>query len=215
MAPRPGGPAGASTLGPVVERLRALQQGASTPLVVAIDGRSGAGKSTVARHLAGELHAALIPCDDFFAADIPASGWDARSPAQRATDALDWRRLRSEVIEPLRTGAVARWFPFDFAAGVRADGTYAMRTVPTEQVPRPVVLLDGAYSARPELADIMDYAILVEAPELWRRSRLAARERPQFLAEWHARWDAAEEYYFTRVRPPSTFDLVLALDGAA
>jgi hypothetical protein len=77
------------------------------------------------------------------------------------------------------------------------------------------VLLDGAYSARPELADIMDYAILVEAPELLRRSRLAARERPQFLEEWHARWGAAEEYYFTRVRPPSTFDLVLEPDGAA
>ncbi len=183
--------------------------------MVAIDGRSGAGKSTVARRLAEELDAAWVPCDDFFAADIPATGWETRTAAQRAADALDWRRLRGEVIERLRAGQVARWFAFDFEAGVRADGTYAMRAVPTEQAPRPVVLLDGAYSARPELADLIDCAILVVAPASQRRPRLAAREAPRVLEAWHARWDAAEEYYYTIIRPPSTFDIVLRLDGTA
>jgi len=78
-----------------------------------------------------------------------------------------------------------------------------------------VILLDGAYSARPELADLLDLTILVEAPEPVRRERLAAREAPEALQAWHARWDSAEEDYFTRVRPPSTFDFVLRPVDAA
>jgi para-aminobenzoate synthetase len=181
--------------------------------VVAIDGRSGAGKSTVARILAEALEAACIPCDDFFAADVSAAGWDARTPAERAADALDWRRLRREVLEPLRAGRVARWAAFDFVAGARSDGSYGMRTIQTEQAPRPVVLLDGAYSSRPELADLLDCTILVEAPAPVRRARLAAREQPDFLAAWDARWGAAEEYYFTRIRPPADFEIVLRPDA--
>ena len=176
---------------PVLARLRTLAREAAAPLVVAIDGRSGAGKSTVAHLLAAELDAACVPCDDFFAAEIPAAGWDARTPAQRVVDALDWRRLRREAIEPLRAGRVARWFAFDFVTGSRADGSYAMLTTHTEQVPRPVVLLDGAYSARPELADLLDFTVLVEAPQSVRHARLAGREDPRALAAWHARWDAA------------------------
>jgi len=203
------------TIDPVVARLRQLQRSANAPLVVAIDGRSGAGKSFVASLLAAQVEAACVPCDDFFAAGIPAAGWDARTPAQRASDALDWRRLRREAIEPLRAGNPARWVAFDFAAGPRPDGTYPMQAGTTELASRPVVLLDGAYSARPELADVLDLAVLVEAPALLRRDRLARREAPGRLTEWHARWDLAEEHYFTLVRPPSTFDVVLELDGAA
>jgi uridine kinase len=193
----------------LVSHLRALARGAVAPLVVAIDGPSGAGKSTTARMVAEALDAACISCDDFFAADIPAAGWDARSPAQRAADALDWRRLRAETLEPLRAGLVARWFAFDFGAGARADGTHAMRSAHTEQSPRQLVLLDGAYSSRPELSDLLDCTILLEAPASVRRARLAAREDPQFLEAWHARWGAAEEYYFTRIRPAPNFDVIL------
>jgi uridine kinase len=200
-------------LEPVASRIRARQRNATAPLVVAIDGRSGAGKSTVASLLTDLLDAACVPCDDFFTADIPAAGWEARTAAERASDALDWRRLRTEVIEPIRAGNTARWLAFDFAAGARPDGTYAMRAVSSEQPPRPILLLDGAYSTRPELADVIDVAILVEAPAPVRLARLAAREAPGFLEGWRARWDAAEEHYFTRVRPASTFDVVLRLEG--
>jgi uridine kinase len=159
---------------------------------------------------AEELDATVVSTDEFFAADVPDSEWEARSPRDRAADAIDWRRLRREAIEPLRGGIPARWHAFDFEAGARADGTYAMRIEITERQPAAVVILDGAYAARPELADLVDLSVLVEAPARLRRERLAAREAPGFLKAWHARWDAAEAYYFTHVRPPSSFDLVVS-----
>ena len=178
-------------------------------LVVAIDGRSGAGKSTVAKAVARAIGAVIVPCDDFFSASVSNAEWDRRTPEQRAAEAMDWRRLKREAIEPLRAGRPARWYAFDFPAGPRADGTYPLRGIPTELASKPVVLLDGAYSARPELADVVDLSVLVEAAPLTREARLAAREAADFLRQWHARWDLAEDYYFGHVRPPSAFDMVL------
>jgi uridine kinase len=189
-----------------IDRRRARTE---RPFVVAIDGRSGSGKSTVASMAAEATGAAVIPCDDFFAASVPGSGWDARTPAERASDALDWRRLRSEALEPLRAGRRARWRPFDFAAGPRPDGSYGLQDSATERLPKPVIVVDGAYSTRPELVDLVDFAVLVEAPVALRLRRLTAREDPGFLEQWRGRWEPAEEHYFTRVRPPSAFDLVL------
>jgi len=197
----------------VVAAIRACS-GSAHCLVVAIDGRSGSGKSTVAEAVARAIDAVIVPCDDFFAAGVSDAEWDRRTPAQRAADAIDWRRLKREALEPLRTGRPARWHAFDFSAGPRRDGTYPLQRTPTERGPKPVVLLDGAYSARPELADVVDLTVLVEAAPTTRETRLAAREATDFLRQWHARWDPAEAYYFTHVCPPSTFDVVLRTESS-
>lgn len=129
--------------------------------------------------------------------------------AERASDCLDWRRLRREVLEPLLGGSAATWHPFDFAAGQRPDGSYAMSAQTVLREPAPIVLLDGAYSARPELTDLVTVSILLTTPDAVRLQRLSMRESPQLLAAWRDRWEWAEEYYFTHVRPPAAFDLVV------
>ena len=198
----------------IVAAIRQLAAGRDAPVVVALDGGSAAGKSTVAAMIANELGAAVIQTDDFFAAEITDAEWDARTPAERARDAIDWRRVRAEALEPLRAGRTARWHAFDFAAGVRPDGTYAMRTDVVERAPSTCIVLDGAYSTRPELADAIDLAVLIDVAVAVRHTRLSAREEQRWLAAWHKRWDAAEEHYFTHVRPPAAFDLVVTATSA-
>jgi uridine kinase len=182
--------------------------GDASVFVVSFDGRSGAGKSTLASVVASALGATIVPSDDFFAAELPDAEWDRRTAEQRAADAIDWRRLRQDALEPLRKGLPARWFAFDFFAGARPDGTYPMLTMATERPPNKLVILDGAYSSRAELTDLIDLSVLVEVEPAERLRRLAAREDAAFLESWHARWDGAEEHYFSRVRPPASFDLV-------
>lgn len=193
----------------ITARLHQLSVNRTTPILVALDGGSGSGKSTLAWMLVERLGAALVQSDDFYAANIPDAEWDSRSPQARAADVIDWRRLRTEALEPLLAGEVARWHPFDFDAGPRPDGTYAMSTAFVERQPAPIIVLDGAYSARPELADLIDLSVLVDVPIEVRHQRLTAREEKAFLEAWHSRWDAAEEYYFTEVRPPASFDLIV------
>jgi uridine kinase len=193
----------------ILDAIHQLRHDRSDPILIAVDGPSGCGKSTLAATLAAAVGAVVVPGDDFFAAEITSAEWEGRTPAERAHDAIDWRRLRLEALEPLRAGRSAEWHPFDFAAGERPDGTYAMEISLVRREPAAVIILDGAYSTRPELADLIDLSVLIEMPASVRQQRLAAREAPAFLAAWHARWDAAETFYFTHVRPASTFDLIV------
>ena len=179
------------------------------PMLVAIDGGSGSGKTVLAAAVAAELDAVIVPSDDFFAAGITDAEWDRMSPAQRAAAAIDWRRLRAEALEPLLAGRTAAWHPFDFEAGTRPDGTYPMATNVVIRQPAPVIVLEGAYSARPELADLIDLAVLVDVPTEERHRRLETREEKSFRDAWHTRWDVAEDYYFGQLRPPRSFDLII------
>jgi uridine kinase len=189
-------------------RRRLADRQPDRPFLVAIDGPSGAGKSTIAALVAAELNAVVIPSDDFYAAHVSNAEWDARTAEQRAADVIDWRRLRREALEPLLAGRPAEWHPFDFD-GLRPDGTFPLAERLEKRDPATVVVLEGAYSAQPALADLIDLAVLVDLPAEVRRERLVAREVGDFLVEWHARWDPAEAHYFTRVRPPASFDLVV------
>jgi uridine kinase len=180
------------------------------PVLIVLDGGSGAGKSTVAAMLRQNIHAVVVPLDDFFAAHIPDWQWEVFSIPERAKHVFDWQRLRNDALEPLLANQSARWYPFDFAAGLRPDGTYALSTHSVERQPAPVIMLDGAYSASPQIADLVDLAVLIDVTVPERHRRLAARENEPFLQRWHAVWDAVETYYFTEVRPKSSFDLVVS-----
>lgn len=175
--------------------------GLGRPLLVALDGRSGTGKTTLARELALCTGGRHITADDFWAGG-PDDVWASLPPAERAERAIDWRRLRAQVLEPLRAGRPARWHTFDWQRG------QGLSPQPLTCAPASVVVVDGAYSARPELADMIDLAVLVQLDERVRRARLAAREGEAFMCGWHGLWDAAEDHYFGSVRLPEAFDLV-------
>jgi uridine kinase len=196
----------------LVAEIEARVRGRSRPLLVAIDGPSGSGKSELAALVARAVDAVVVPSDDFYASEVTDAEWDARTPAERAADAIDWRRLRTEAVEPLRAGRTATWHPFDFEAK-RPDGTFPLATSPVTREPATVVVLDGAYSSRPELADLVDLSVLVDVSPAKRRRRLVERDGTAYADAWQARWGVAEDYYFGSVRPPSSFDLVVVNEG--
>ncbi len=102
-------------------------------------------------------------------------------------------------------------------SGTRSTGTppigtpTSSRSAPNRCTARssPVVLLEGAYSARPELHDLLDLRVLLDTPTEVRLRRLLAREGESYRADWLARWSGAEDHYFGTVMPIERFDLVL------
>jgi uridine kinase len=193
----------------IIDRILSFEKIDKKPLVIAIDGGSGSGKSSIAEIVAKQLNATLIVTDDFYAADITNEGWSNRSHRERATDAINWQSLRRNVLEPLINGMPAKWNSFDFNTGVRPDGTYGINSEFINYLPNDIIILEGAYSARPELSDLIHLKILIDVPITIRHRRLRKREENQFLIQWHKRWDEAELYYFRDVRPPSSFDMVI------
>ena len=176
---------------------------------MSLDGRSGSGKSTLACLVAGKMDAVVLPVDDFYSAHISDAEWDLMTVEERWLKVFNWAKLRSEAVVPLLGGRPARWHPIDFEAGPYSQGKYKMKTEATRAEPAPVIFLDGVYSSGPQLADLVGLSILVEAPDEQQRTRLAKREEPEFLAQWHARWDAVEDFYFSSVRPIESFDVIV------
>lgn len=170
--------------------------------MIAIDGRSGVGKSTIAKELAAKLGAALIDGDDFYAGGSEAE-WDARSAAEKISLCIDWRRLRKEALEPLIAGNDASWQPYDFVTGsVQAPHTKSANAAE-------IIILDGVYSGRLELADLVDLSVFVDLGDRERRARLVKRENEDYVEEWMQRWSEAEECYFANTRTKESFDLVV------
>ncbi len=155
-------------------------------------------QSTVAAHLAKPTRATVLHMDDFYA-NLDPTYRIGLDPAKGCDEYFDWRRVR-RVLTDLKEGKAIAYEKFDWTRGTGL--------VPAE-VARParLLLLEGVYSCRPELEDLLDLKVLVESPPGVRSDRRA--QRPD-LAPWPDLWDAAERHYFSHIRRPDDFDLVVA-----
>ena len=184
----------------VIGAVTTWRAGQPVPLVVAIDGHGAAGKSTIAAAVAAGTGAALVHTDDFF---IYPPGPAPAPP--RLAGYYDWRRLRAEALMPLRALRAASFRRFDWERGSGLAGTVAVE-------PRDLIVVEGVFSAAPELSDLVDRAVFVDTPEPERLRRLHLRVAPE---EWDDEWLTAERAYFELTRTPSSFDLVVPGTGPA
>ena len=130
-------------------------------------------------------------------------GPEPRQPERELGDFYDVARLHVEALEPLRAGQEAVFHPFDWVLGM-------VSCTETHIAPADLVLLDGVYSSAPELSDLIDRTVFVETPETERLRRLRTLVAPE---DWDNEWLQAEKSYFTGVRPPRSFDLVVPGTG--
>jgi uridine kinase len=161
-------------------------------LVVAIDGHGTAGKSTIAGDVAGATGAALVHTDDFF--QQPSA---AHPPLRQY---YDWRRIRTQALEPLRARRRVAFRRFDWSRGTGLDGVVTV-------APADLILLEGVFSAAPELSDLVDRSVFVDTPKQERLRRLRIQVTPE---NWDADWLVAQQTYFDLTRRPSSFDLVVS-----
>lgn len=169
---------------------------ASGPLIIGIDGRSGVGKSTLARRLAPVLGAVVIEGDAFFAGGV---GMIASSAAERADVCIDRPKLRA-VLEALRTGRTARFRAFDWEA---FDGRLQAHAVEVPVTGR--YILEGVYACHPDFHDLLDLKALTCANRTLRDERLLAREG--VIGQWERQWHEAEDWYFEALMPDGHFDV--------
>ena len=153
------------------------------------------------------IGAAVVEGDDFYAGGT-AARWDRRTAEEKADHVIDWRRQRA-VLEELRDWGVATFHPFDWDSDAWDQDPPPFADDPVTVEAAEIIVLEGAYSCRPELHDLLDLKVLLEVPDDVRRARLLAREGDDHDVAWDARWAEAEGHYFAIVMPPSAFDLVL------
>lgn len=188
-----------TSLNRLAEAIRHSASLSAAPFVIAIDGRSGAGKSTLAEALAERLGALILSGDDFFAGGVEVR---TDTPDELAEACIDWRNLR-QVLTDLLSSGEASYRPFDWDA---FDGS--KRQEPVRVDLRQVVIVEGVYSARPELRDLLDMLVLVDIPDDLRMVRLLQREGE--IGPWDCQWHRAEDWYFANKVGRPDFDIIVS-----
>jgi uridine kinase len=114
-----------------------------------------------------------------------------------------------DVLQRLRRGEAASVDPFDWVSpDWDKDGIPLSGNVYSVD-PAPVVILEGVYSARPELREFFDLRVLVDTFAEIRRRQLEDREGEHMNTVWEALWASAEDHYFDHEVQPGDFDLVI------
>jgi gluconate kinase len=168
-------------LSETVAELAARAAASGTRPVVLIDGRSGAGKTTLAQELAPMLGAQLVSLDDLY------PGWgglEAGSTVVAETVLRDvdpgWRRWDWASERP------AEWHPVDSSAPIVIEGCGAL--------------------SRANRA-LATFGIWVDVPAAERRRRALERE-PGFAPHW-GEWATQERAFAAREHPRSLADVIV------
>jgi uridine kinase len=154
-----------------------------TPLRLAIDGRCGAGKTTLAGLLKLVYDCEVISMDSFF---LPSSMRTKERLAEPGGN-VDYERFLQEVLIPLSTGKTFSYHPYDCA-----QGTYG---TPIVVNPGKLVVVEGSYSLHPTLRDYYDFKVFLSVSPTEQLQRIQIRnanKAERFVSEWIP----LEEAYF-------------------
>jgi uridine kinase len=179
---------------------RRLSKDRAFPLLVAIDGGGGAGKSTLAASLKSVLDGVAVVHGDDFYRPLDEAVRHRLTPEEGYASLFEWQRLEAEVAVPLVAGRAARYHRYDWEAGCVSPDAHQI-------APAGIVLIEGVYSLRPELRTYWDVGIYVAAPRSIRMARMA--DRSENTPSQIERWEASQAYYETAVNPAATADLVI------
>ena len=169
------------------------------PLLIAIDGRCAAGKTTLAGRLEEELHCNVIHMDYFFLQPEQRTEERLREPGGN----VDYERFRAEVISGFRMGQAFSYRRFDCKT---------MSFVSDIQVePNPVTIVEGAYSCHPTLWDAYDLRIFLDVDGAEQLRRIEKRNGAEALAMFCDRWIPLEERYFETYQIKERCDHVFKL----
>jgi uridine kinase len=144
--------------------------------LVAVDGPSGAGKTSFAARLAG----AIGPGTPIVHTDDMLDGW--------RDQVTFWPRLEEWVLGPLREGRPGRYRRYDWEAG---NFSREWTDVPAA----PAVVLEGVTSARAEIRPELTLSVFLTAPLAERISRTDRRDGGT-LSAYLEEWRRGEEAHF-------------------
>lgn len=168
------------------------------PVLVAVDGRCGSGKTTFAARCAQVFDdCSVLHMDDFF---LPP---DKRTPERLAQPGgnVDYERAEEELFAPLSRSEAAAYRPFDCAAGDFGG----MIGVPCARLN----IVEGTYALHPTLAKYAQVKVFFTCSPQAQLARLERRETAEKLEQFREKWIPLEEAYFTSLSIEGLCDVTI------
>lgn len=169
-------------------------QRSQRPFVVAIAGRGGAGKSTLAHQLAMRvIDSAVVPLDDFLVKD------SLLHP--RVEEHFDLSRVEREVLISFTQGLAFNYRRLDWHSGalVPIDGI----------IDSTLIVIEGICAFEPPLESYVDLKVWVDTPANIATSRGRERDAGNENAEHWDAWERHDTDYIARCQPDRRADVVI------
>ena len=154
--------------------------------VVLIDGRSGAGKSSLAWPLQGRVQ--LVALDSIY------PGWDGLAEGAE--------RAREQVLVPHGRGVIGLWQRYDWATGEYAETQAVDPSLP--------LIVAGSRPLTPVTARLADLRVGLESPAPAGNQRAPARDGDTYRPHWD-RWALQEDAHMADHFPARCADIALRM----
>lgn len=168
-------------------------------VVIAIDGASASGKSTLSEMLHMLYDCTVFHMDDFFL-----------RPEQRTAQRymqiggnVDRERFLEQVLIPLSRREPVCYQRFDCST---------MSLLPAKTVlPQKLTVIEGVYSMHQELAAYYDFSVFLDiSPEL-QQKRIEKRNSQQMAERFYREWIPLEKRYFEQMQVPKRSDMIIPI----
>ena len=168
-------------------------------VILAIEGGSASGKTTLGNLLSTLYDCALFHTDDFFL-----------QPHQRTRERfaemggnLDRERFLEEVLAPLYKGETVRFRKFDCMKMQLGEFL--------EVQPKKLTVVEGAYSMHPAFEKYYDFSIFLDVEPNLQKERILKRNTPPFAKRFFEEWIPLENAYFTQTRAKERCDRTIPI----
>lgn len=169
-------------------------------VILAIEGGSASGKTTLSGWLHTLYDCTVFHMDDFFL-----------QPHQRTPERLaeiggnvDRERCLEEVLQPLSRGGAVRFRRFDCSTMSLSE---AETVTPTD-----LVVVEGAYSMHPELESFYDLSVYLDVSPALQRERILRRNSPPMAQRFFEEWIPMERRYFAATAVARRCDMTILID---
>ena len=163
-------------------------------LVVAIDGRCAAGKTTLATQIEEKISCNVIHMDHFFLRQEQRTEERWNTPGEN----IDHERFLEEVLVPLKAGKIFSYRPYD----CKQQCFSGKVTI----YPKEISIVEGSYSCHRALWDYYDLRIFLTVSQEEQFCRIINRDGMERAEIFKNKWIPLEEKYF------STFEVAKQCD---
>ena len=164
--------------------------------ILAIEGGSASGKTTLAALLETLYGATVFHMDDFFL-----------RPEQRTEERyrevggnVDRERFLSEVLLPLKKGKEISFRRFDCHTLSLSE--------PKSVTPSPLTVIEGAYSMHPALSPYYDFSVFLDIDKTLQMERIQKRNG-SYAPVFFEKWIPLEETYFAKTNAKNRCNMII------
>ncbi len=166
-------------------------------IIVAIDGGSASGKTTLGNLLKKVYDCNLFHMDDFFLQQNQRT----KERLDEVGGNIDKERFLEEILIPLKNNEIIRYRKFDCSTMSLSDYL--------EITPKKITIIEGAYSLHPELSSYYDLSVFLKISPEFQKERIILRNNSNFVKRFFEEWIPLENIYFDKTNIMERSNLII------